>query len=577
MTPPDETRTIREDVAEPPTTGESPTSSRWFFVDDDAALVHVVPSIAGIEEDVRCAVYDRCSGKYVHFVSVPAGSNTSIYLAKLDPHTSLSVKLQARRENGWVDVGSLQSILPSTSHEVHEIVPGEWGVHEPCVATVLDPETREIIWRGTFLDPEARRSCILNFSGGRKLGLTFRGIDQASGRPGQLLASAIRLVPASQRLESRISPQPEHLRTRTYDDVVLEPICLHSSGGNSWATHGIVGAWNNEDPIPEAMDFVIGKQSYLFRPKHGAPQESVPGTVIYMGRPHKSWGHFLTEGLARAWYAARHPTTPTLWDGPALSGYQLEILERVGVTNPRLHLSRTTRFEHVVFPVPGVGLGDYLTKEFAQFAGTFTPRPVVPGNKVLLSRSALAEEVGAKGDQALKLDHIAEAHGFRVFHPQLHELEEQLEVISSAETVLAMEGSALHTILLLGDPVRTKFWALTRHRGGSGVYEHIRHAKGLSYETLNFLTHRPRTARADFELDLDALDAALACTAGFSRNLEILAPRLEHPSSAQYTRRAQMNNLQVALSASERIVVAAMSLLEKGDQRSAQRVLDALI
>ena len=81
--------------------------------------------------------------------------------------------------------------------------------------------------------------------------------------------------------------------------------------------------------------------------------------AIYAGLLSVHFGHFLVEGLARAWYAARHPQLPFVWAGnpdlqiKGLLPWQLEILDILGIENPTRVLVDPTGYD--LLHVPDIG------------------------------------------------------------------------------------------------------------------------------------------------------------------------------------------------------------------------------
>ncbi len=327
----------------------------------------------------------------------------------------------------------------------------------------------------------------------------------------------------------------------------MAPFSRQLLGSGALTTRGYIGAWVDRVPVVEALDFALGRQYYNFRPFVEAIHQRA-GTVIYLGPPQQGWGHFLTQGLSRIWYALEHPEIPVLWDAIELQPYQQHALELIGLRNPQIFLTEPVEWERVIFPYPGLCIGEFALPEFTRKIGQVPPASPTAGKRLFLSRTGLSKELTLLERE---LDDLVVRHGFTLFRPEEHSISQQLREMSSAEVVLGLEGSALHTPLLLQDPLRTRFFALTRHRSGAGVFEHIRRAKNLRYETLNFLTSAKRGGhRAPLDLDLLALNDALEKTAGFTTNLDSLQDRIEKPWPGQtsfdnHLRMAQVHQTDV--------------------------------
>lgn len=501
---------------------------------------------------------------------ISSGSHIRLSLAQLQPLAKHILKLQVRREGRWVDASRYAGLDQLGDIRTDEIVPRAWGVEGECVAVLREPETRAVVMRrrvpvaGSLsysYDATTTAPCVLEF---------HEASDSGTGL-GPRIGPTLRWTPAPLRGRAgRSEATQDGLAYSVRDRVTLAPRILERAGHGALITEGYVGAWSNGEPVVEAMDFVLGRQEMLYQPR-AEPVEAHDERVIYLGRPHSSWGHFLTQGLARVWYALRNPNLPVVWDNPRpLPDHQQHVLDMLGLQNRQVFLAAPTQWREVVFPHPGVCIGDYVHPAFTSSIGCFPSSSTVPGKRLFLSRSGTSNFPG--GAEA-ELDFLVQRHGFEIYRPERHSIEDQLKDISSAEVVLAVEGSSLHTPLLLRDPVQTKFWALSRHRRGSGLFEHVRRAKGLQYQTLNFLRSRARRARDPIDIDLDALDVALAATDGLTRDGAILDSRRESPWGGQTTYEAHASNTQVAMPPLVETLTAARLALLRGDHEHAAKLL----
>ena len=50
-----------------------------------------------------------------------------------------------------------------------------------------------------------------------------------------------------------------------------------------------------------------------------AKSDTLAGTAIYMGVLPRQYGHFILEGLSRAWFAKQRPDLPVVW---SVEGYR---------------------------------------------------------------------------------------------------------------------------------------------------------------------------------------------------------------------------------------------------------------
>ncbi|WP_072312877.1 glycosyltransferase 61 family protein [Agrococcus sp. Marseille-P2731] len=464
---------------------------------------------------------------------------------------------------------AVEEVLPGDRVNFERLTPTDWGVDSECFVELEETKSKTVRLRkraeaGSTIEWQHDNS-------GEKLQLTFRRIGP-HGQVGGMIGSAHRWVPSA--LRAPVPPEAEGhgdtLQASHHREVTLAPYVRSYLGSGVFSTRGYVGAWSNDSPAIEILDFALGRQYYNLRPPVDAAHRR-SGTVIYLGPPQRGWGHFLTQGLSRLWYALEHPETPVLWDAPGLLPYQQRVLEVLGMRNEQHFLTEPVEWEHVIFPFPGLCIGEFASRQHTDIIGRVPPSPQIPGRRVFVSRSGLKEEIS---DDERSLDDLVTRHGFTVFRPEQHSIAEQLDVLSSAEVVLGLEGSALHTPLLLQDPIVTRFWALTRHRAGAGVFEHIRSAKQLRYETLNFLRSSTRGGhKSPFDLDLAALDDALRRTSGLTENLEELQGRIEHPWTGRTSYATHLRHAQVHSSADEEVIARAHLALLEHDEKTAIKLL----
>ncbi|QJW85832.1 glycosyltransferase family 61 protein [Ramlibacter terrae] len=310
-------------------------------------------------------------------------------------------------------------------------------------------------------------------------------------------------------------------------------------------------------------------------PAPAGARAGVRGDVHLWRHPEPELRALPDRRLARLWYAKAHPDLPIVWHarGPSLSPMQLAILDVLGIANPHLFVHAPSRFARMVFPIPGCSLGTAMLPEHGAFLGAVEPAPVVPGKKTYLSRGKLGSGRGSSEDDT-RLEALLRAHGFGIYHPELHSIREQLAAISSSELVLGIEGSALHSPVLLKAPIATRFIAIGRHRMGEGAYEHIRQAKGLDYRTLNLRkTTGSLAASAPLDIDIDLLESLLVATGGFSADHDALAPHTCRPDPSQGSYVDALPLFRTGLTDPEQELARAILLLHRREGPAALDVL----
>lgn len=280
-------------------------------------------------------------------------------------------------------------------------------------------------------------------------------------------------------------------------------------------TRGFAGVYENKIPVPESRRLTMGCQLFFFPPYQEAESFS-DEVVIYGDVPNSGYGHFLLDAMARLWYAKDHPDIPIIWNGERLPSFAPAIFDIVGIRNRHLFLKKPTRFKEVIFPFPGVAIGNYFLSGHEKFLGAYPGKPLIPGKKLYLSRKNIK---GRNLVDEEAIEKLVSRYGFTIYYPEEHPLTDQLDELSSSEVVLGAEGSALHSAVLLKQPIRTRFYAIARHRMGSGVFEHIRICKNIQYITFNLLANNKRiTANSEFNIDIKKLEHILSETNGLTED-----------------------------------------------------------
>lgn len=346
--------------------------------------------------------------------------------------------------------------------------------------------------------------------------------------------------------------------TRRHDVTLLPYQPIPCRTGNT--AYALTGAYEKQKPIPEACRLTMGCQLFLFSPYQEAASSS-NDVVIYGGFPNPGYGHFLLDAMARLWFAKDHPDIPIIWDSEKLPTFAPAIFEIVGIRNRHLFLKKTTRFKEVIFPFPGVSIGNYFLSGHEKFLGAYPGKPVIPGKKIYLSRKNI------KGRNLVNeelIEALLSSYGFIIYYPEEHSIAEQLDEISSSEVVLGAEGSAMHSVVLLKRPVRTRFYAIARHRMGSGIFEHIRLLKNIQYTTFNISLENKRISSDDeLNIDIEKLKHILSETNGFSEEkAEVLDKYIVTPNSPQTYFLDVLNKFSITLTEAEATSLHILHMLK---------------
>ena len=178
-----------------------------------------------------------------------------------------------------------------------------------------------------------------------------------------------------------------------------------------------------------------------------APEEVIDAPHLYGGFCIDHFGHFLLEGLARAWATQSHPDMPLVWATPgAASGWQQTVCDLMGFGDRMRFVDKPTRFKTLLIPEPGYRIRDRFHPHHRAFLAQSDPEPF-PHKKVWLSRCGLLP--GSQIGREAELEDALRTAGWHVARPETLPLDEQLGLYAGAQVIGGAEGSAMHLPVLL--------------------------------------------------------------------------------------------------------------------------------
>ena len=288
----------------------------------------------------------------------------------------------------------------------------------------------------------------------------------------------------------------------------------------------LAGVYLHGKPLSGALLFRHYARIEFLKPC-AEPEIRVDAPAIYCGRFFRHYGHFLLESLSRLMLAKTYPSLLCCYvkdDDDALSPWQREILDLLGIRNTLFEITRPTAFRTLFIPPPGYIIPTEFTARHAAFLACVNPEKVEKGRRLYLSRSHLQNRVYENEAEA---ENLLRRYGWDILHPETVSVREQLREISRSDIVLGIEGSAFHSILLFRD-LQTRIYAISRDNNEN--YVTIRQRKGFFYKRINMgnngLLDIPRLEAAvrhdDFESHVVADDAAhrLACRKRLARTAQ---------------------------------------------------------
>ncbi|WP_420429829.1 glycosyltransferase family 61 protein [Kordiimonas sp.] len=183
----------------------------------------------------------------------------------------------------------------------------------------------------------------------------------------------------------------------------------------------------------------------------GETESWLKGRYIFGGYFFYHYGHFLLETLTRLWYFKQFPDVPVIWisfEGDDFADWHVDLIRQLGATNEIICLKHQTEVESLAIPEPGYVISsrywDCQVDALAMVRG-YAPKA---GKKVWLSRSSLKK--GVILNESL-LEECLTASGWTIYQPEAHSIADQVKMLADAEEIAGIEGSALHTLVLMPD------------------------------------------------------------------------------------------------------------------------------
>ncbi|OYX31033.1 MAG: hypothetical protein B7Y99_11120 [Caulobacterales bacterium 32-69-10] len=250
--------------------------------------------------------------------------------------------------------------------------------------------------------------------------------------------------------------------------------------------------------------------------------------VLFLGSIFVHYGHFLTDSLARAWALAQVGPEVKVVFAPArrladCPPFVAQTLAALGVGPERVIQSDAPLLlRRVIAPQPLIQWDRRVRAGFdaphRAAADRLAAGAVAEARPVYLSRRRL----GRGFRQVLGEDAVEqrlEREGYAVVHPQTLSLGDQIALFEAAPTIVAAEGSAMHTLLFRRSerPLRQGFLTWSRFNGRFLLQDALKPVDSLYMRCLDEVGEAgPRSSEQSFRIDPErAMD--LLSSAGFLR------------------------------------------------------------
>jgi capsular polysaccharide biosynthesis protein len=231
------------------------------------------------------------------------------------------------------------------------------------------------------------------------------------------------------------------------ENASLFPVSLRAEGPPGALVGGVYdheGAFRDE-----AVFFRAGIQMiYPLELPVVGDAEQIDTSAVFGGYNYSHFGHFLLESISRLHVASQFPDLPIIWlKDPNLKPWQRFVCRVLGLRNEHIFLSSAVRVPNLIVGDCGFSIRTFFRPYHAQFLGQYA-KEMVPGRKIWLSRSKLADKHGGIDNDA-DIETVLINEGWDIFHPEEHGIEKQIDVLATAQHIAGFEGSAFHLLILL--------------------------------------------------------------------------------------------------------------------------------
>jgi capsular polysaccharide biosynthesis protein len=172
------------------------------------------------------------------------------------------------------------------------------------------------------------------------------------------------------------------------------------------------------------------------------PQQAryMSGEYVLLGVWLAHFGHFLTEGLARAW-ESRPEATYVIYE-PESTPWQQAVLDALGIEDVH-YVTEPTRFERLVVPSISCNLATYFAPEIGTtYARIRDATAVGSADRVYLSRARFPLRRRLVNEEAVEARF--QAHGFTVVHSEQLPMSDQISIAAGARVLAGTAGSNMY-------------------------------------------------------------------------------------------------------------------------------------
>ncbi|WP_404324926.1 glycosyltransferase family 61 protein [Cobetia sp. UIB-001] len=189
------------------------------------------------------------------------------------------------------------------------------------------------------------------------------------------------------------------------------------------------------------------------------------GENVYCGVMFPYFGHFILETLSCLPYVQPEDNLvfSNLGKGDILD-WQKEILTFIGIADRVLLVNKEpVEFDSLKHVPQASIINSYIGKDLIEYASKINSCNVLMDEdnykKIYLSRSKVKN---ANSVEELKLEEYFKSIGFKIIYPEKISFKEQVEIYRRANTIVSIEGSALHTLIFTSH--KLKLYVIPRRK-----------------------------------------------------------------------------------------------------------------
>lgn len=190
-----------------------------------------------------------------------------------------------------------------------------------------------------------------------------------------------------------------------------------------------------------------------FEPSKDSKQsktKKVDKKVVFLGALPKHYGHFITEGISRAWYHLKSENKDQNYvyiseDGP---DNFLEFFEFLGINLSQIKkIDEASEFSEIVIPEPSIRLHDYYHKNYNDtISNILKAIPKSNENKIYLSKK---QRFNGRAIGERTIERLFKREGFEIIYPENIPLKKFLSIVKSAKTLVSSSGSSAHNAVFM--------------------------------------------------------------------------------------------------------------------------------